>query len=67
MRKIHRNLKNGKEKIKRVFTRTTGEFKGKFKGMQHGIIAYARKNPLKTVGLSVLAGVLISNLRRLRR
>lgn len=67
MKKIHRHLKNGKEKIKRALTKGTDEVKQKLKHVPHGMIAYAKKNPLKIVGLSVLAGVILSQLTRFRR
>lgn len=67
MKKIHKNWKNGKEKIKKILTKTRGNVKVKVIDFQHHIAAYVRKNPMKSLGISLLAGALISQIRRLRK
>lgn len=65
MKKLHHKLKNGKEKIKRKFKKSTETVKAKLNHAPKDVISFAKKNPLKTLGLSVLAGVIISRLTRL--
>lgn len=67
MKKAHRNLKNGKDKLKRILKKSTENVKVKFKTVPKEIVAYAKKNPIKTMGFSVIAGIIISQLKRFHK
>lgn len=67
MKKLNKNLRNSKEGIKKMLTKTTSNVNRKMSHFQHQVSSYIRKNPMKTVGFSMLAGALISQIRRPRR
>ena len=60
---VEKNLKKGREKISEI-----GEtISDKVAEMQFNTARYVKRNPLKTVGYSVLAGMIIARFLRLRK
>jgi ElaB/YqjD/DUF883 family membrane-anchored ribosome-binding protein len=53
--------------VKDVLMNATQEIKNKFSAIEKNITHYAKKNPVKLMGISLIAGVLIGQLFRSRR
>ncbi|MBA3661819.1 MAG: hypothetical protein H0W64_08835 [Gammaproteobacteria bacterium] len=75
MKRLQKKLRNGKTKLartSRVITRAAkdvkerfGDVKDRFIDVETNVVAYAKQHPVKTVGLSLLAGALIARAVRL--
>jgi ElaB/YqjD/DUF883 family membrane-anchored ribosome-binding protein len=57
------NIKKAGEKI----SETSEAFSEKFTDAQYHVSKFVKKNPYKAIGYSVLAGLILANLLRLRK
>jgi ElaB/YqjD/DUF883 family membrane-anchored ribosome-binding protein len=55
---------DAKERAHEIFDQSVADLKEKSSDMQENVIAYVQKNPVKTIGFSMLAGILLSQILR---
>lgn len=66
---IRKTIRKGKGKIlhtKRILSNAASDIKAKMRKAPRQMKNYVKHNPYKTAGLTVLAGILLSQLMRLR-
>lgn len=69
-RDFRKELKKGKHKIanaKHNILKTASNAKQQFTEIEEEVVKYAKHNPLKTMGISVLAGVVIAQILHLHK
>lgn len=70
LQKIQKILKQDKQKVfkaARVISHAASDAKVKFNDVEESMEKYAKANPWKTMGFSVLAGVVVAKLLHLRK
>lgn len=55
------------KQVKEMLSDTTHDFEAKLNEVRDEVVNYTKKNPLKTIGFSLLAGVILSQIFRSRK
>lgn len=66
MSKIEHDEKDKMDKTKEYLLDTASEVQEKFNEVKDSVVDYTKKNPLKTAGFALLAGMVISHILRPR-